>query len=284
MSWLVGVSIVLNSVFISVEVDMSQPKIGTDAQSGDDFNDRIGFFVLECFFLTVFVVEMLLKLKCRGWEYFLDGWNTFDYLLVMLGLMDLILSLMVHFGGTSAPEPENEDGVNYGTRRLAMGAVGDSNDAMLAGSSSGGSISGSARIGVPGGLRGSKTIIDNANTAASSAGSNLANDPNLASGDIVSAGDMDSESIVGLLGQTLYDEMANVDVMMMAQEGMMAPLRFLNAKKNDGGNDTQIFTAFRMLRLLRIVRQIRLLRMFQDLWKVVRGEGELSKICTVPLR
>ncbi len=37
--------------------------------------------------LTIFVVEILLKLYGRGWKFFKDGWNLFDFIVVAIALI-----------------------------------------------------------------------------------------------------------------------------------------------------------------------------------------------------
>ena len=47
--------------------------------------------MLNFFFLIVFVIEAILKLSCMGMGYFKDGWNVFDFTILMVtGISTLI--------------------------------------------------------------------------------------------------------------------------------------------------------------------------------------------------
>merc|ERR1712118_230588 len=80
----VGAVVVLNAVFIGLEVDLGR---------GDAIEDRVPFFILECVCSLVFIVEMLFRMHQLKWDYFLDPWNVLDYALVVLSLLDLSASL-----------------------------------------------------------------------------------------------------------------------------------------------------------------------------------------------
>ena len=52
-------------------------------------------------FSCVFIVEMLIKLFAYDKNYFLSGWNIFDFCVVMASLLDIILTYAP--GVTSTP-------------------------------------------------------------------------------------------------------------------------------------------------------------------------------------
>lgn len=55
-------------------------------------------FVLEnlnLFFIVVFSSEMLLKIFALRFYYFKDGWNVFDFVVVLLSLCGLFLSDLI---------------------------------------------------------------------------------------------------------------------------------------------------------------------------------------------
>lgn len=80
----VGFAIIINAILIGVEVDYGR---------GDKLEDRTVFFLLDAFFSVGFFVEMLTRQNQLGWDYFLDPWNVFDYVLVVLSCVDLAVSI-----------------------------------------------------------------------------------------------------------------------------------------------------------------------------------------------
>lgn len=81
----VASAIVLNAILIGVEVDYVQ---------GDTLEDRFFFFIAEIIFLTIFLFELFSKLHLDGWNYFLDPWNIMDYHLVVMGFVDMVVTLL----------------------------------------------------------------------------------------------------------------------------------------------------------------------------------------------
>lgn len=81
----IGVVIVANAICIGVEVDNSR---------GDNLKDRFIFFILEVIFIGIFTAEMLMRQSLLGWNYFLDAWNVMDYFLVVVGFVDVSVSLI----------------------------------------------------------------------------------------------------------------------------------------------------------------------------------------------
>jgi voltage-gated sodium channel len=80
----VGAGILLNAIVIGIEVDQG---------AGDKLEDRMPFFILDVLFSLFFFVEMIVRQNQLGWDYFLDPWNVFDYILVVLSCVDLALSM-----------------------------------------------------------------------------------------------------------------------------------------------------------------------------------------------
>jgi voltage-gated sodium channel len=82
---MIGVVIVANAICIGTEVDNSR---------GDGLKDRFVFFLLEVVFIGIFAAEMFLRQSLLGWNYFLDAWNVMDYFLVVVGFVDVSVSLI----------------------------------------------------------------------------------------------------------------------------------------------------------------------------------------------
>jgi voltage-gated sodium channel len=80
----VGAAIIVNAIIVGIEVDYGR---------GDLLEDRQVFFMFDAFFSVGFFVEMLVRQNQLGWDYFLDPWNVFDYVLVVLSCVDLAVSL-----------------------------------------------------------------------------------------------------------------------------------------------------------------------------------------------
>jgi len=73
-----------NTVLIGLESDHSR---------GFRLEERLPWFVCEVIFTAFFFVEMLLRINQLNWDYFVDGWNVFDYCLVVFSVADLVISL-----------------------------------------------------------------------------------------------------------------------------------------------------------------------------------------------
>ncbi|GGA65339.1 hypothetical protein GCM10011490_15020 [Pseudoclavibacter endophyticus] len=58
-------------------------------QTSDDIMRAAGGVIhaLDVVFLWIFVMELACKLFARGWAYFTDGWNVFDFLVVAIALV-----------------------------------------------------------------------------------------------------------------------------------------------------------------------------------------------------
>jgi len=81
----IGIVIVANAICIGIEVDNSR---------GEQLSDRFIFFILEVIFIGIFTAEMVARQSLLGWNYFLDAWNVMDYFLVVVGFVDVSVSLI----------------------------------------------------------------------------------------------------------------------------------------------------------------------------------------------
>jgi len=76
--------LVTNTVILGFEVDDLRAAAG---------GDKMGFVLLEIFFATIFIIEWLVRLHQQRFEFFHDGWNVFDYSLVLMGFGELMMTL-----------------------------------------------------------------------------------------------------------------------------------------------------------------------------------------------
>lgn len=79
----VSLVIGLNSIFIGFETDLSR------SQNADDF--KTIFQIVEASFFIFYLFELGLRFFWARLQFFRDGWNIFDSLLVALGLTDFLL-------------------------------------------------------------------------------------------------------------------------------------------------------------------------------------------------
>ncbi|CAE7273050.1 Scn10a, partial [Symbiodinium pilosum] len=77
--------LITNTIILGIEVD--------DQRSTAEVGGKIGFVLLEIFFATVFIMEWLVRLHQQRYEFFHDGWNVFDFSLVLMGFGDLMMTL-----------------------------------------------------------------------------------------------------------------------------------------------------------------------------------------------
>eukprot|EP00927_Polykrikos_kofoidii_P028328 TRINITY_DN24765_c0_g2_i1.p1 TRINITY_DN24765_c0_g2~~TRINITY_DN24765_c0_g2_i1.p1 ORF type:complete len:768 (-),score=131.31 TRINITY_DN24765_c0_g2_i1:152-2455(-) len=80
-SFLFGSVIILNAVFIGIETDLNREDVEHNAP-------KIFWFVAESCFLAIFIIELLLRLCADGLSMFLDLWNVFDLIIVLVGVVD----------------------------------------------------------------------------------------------------------------------------------------------------------------------------------------------------
>mmetsp|Transcript_12225 Transcript_12225/g.22603 ORF Transcript_12225/g.22603 Transcript_12225/m.22603 type:complete len:475 (-) Transcript_12225:44-1468(-) len=80
----ITILILAHAIVIATEVDWG---------GGSKMEDRVGFFLTDLFFSAVFLGEMLIRQAQLGWDYFVDAWNVFDYVLVVFTCAGLVKSL-----------------------------------------------------------------------------------------------------------------------------------------------------------------------------------------------
>eukprot|EP00927_Polykrikos_kofoidii_P055731 TRINITY_DN49947_c0_g1_i1.p1 TRINITY_DN49947_c0_g1~~TRINITY_DN49947_c0_g1_i1.p1 ORF type:complete len:473 (-),score=106.44 TRINITY_DN49947_c0_g1_i1:157-1575(-) len=81
---IVALTILVNSVMLGFEVDYGR---------GTKIEDRLGFFLFDMLFFVFFLGEMLLRQQQLGWDYFVDPWNFFDYILLVLNCADISVAV-----------------------------------------------------------------------------------------------------------------------------------------------------------------------------------------------
>lgn len=87
-------TIILNSAFIFIEEEYRQ-----------DTNDAdLSWLVIDILFTVVFTIEFVLKLAAMKHRYFFSSWNVFDFVLVLLGVMGLLVNVMSQEQGKQGME------------------------------------------------------------------------------------------------------------------------------------------------------------------------------------
>ena len=76
----IGCVILINAVFIGIETDY-----GVDSCV---LSDRMGWYMAEFAFTLIFTTEAALRLYYTGLEYFKDGYNIMDFVLVVIAVVD----------------------------------------------------------------------------------------------------------------------------------------------------------------------------------------------------
>lgn len=75
---LFGSVIVVNSIYMGIEADI---------RSDDTF--QIEWYLVECVFFTIFLIELLMRLVAEKCRFFCIAWNLFDAFLVGISFLDL---------------------------------------------------------------------------------------------------------------------------------------------------------------------------------------------------
>ena len=78
------VLLITNTIILGIEVD-DQRAVAVEM--------NVGFVLTEIFFASVFILEWLVRLDQQRFEFFHDGWNVFDFSLVLMGFGDLMMTL-----------------------------------------------------------------------------------------------------------------------------------------------------------------------------------------------
>jgi len=88
----VAVAILLNSVqVIAEEIWRDESNDGSDV-----------WLTLDAIFTVIFMAEFACKFTWKKCKYFQDGWNRFDFILVVLGVFGLITSVVTRGGGADS--------------------------------------------------------------------------------------------------------------------------------------------------------------------------------------
>jgi hypothetical protein len=89
--------------FVAVAILAAALQIGldTDAEALGIKQPEVGGPLAEfnAFLMGCFIFEMLIKLHCLGWAYFKDWWNSFDYVLVVASLSEVMEQFVPGLGG-----------------------------------------------------------------------------------------------------------------------------------------------------------------------------------------
>lgn len=60
--------------------------------TNDQSSEKDGIFSqINFIFSLIFIVEFILKFSAFGKAYFLSGWNTFDFFVVLASILDITL-------------------------------------------------------------------------------------------------------------------------------------------------------------------------------------------------
>jgi voltage-gated sodium channel len=84
------------NIFIFVVIIIAGISIGI--QTNPALTNNPGFVAIDNIILSIFIIEAIIKIVAlcpTPWRYFLDSWNVFDFTIVMIGIIDL----MVESGG-----------------------------------------------------------------------------------------------------------------------------------------------------------------------------------------
>jgi len=82
--------IILNGVIIGIQAD-------------DTTTDQVVWDVFEAFFVIVFTAECIIKNLAMGSHFWGDGWNIFDFVIVFLSLVDVVLQSVIGSSEGSGP-------------------------------------------------------------------------------------------------------------------------------------------------------------------------------------
>mmetsp|Transcript_54703 Transcript_54703/g.123096 ORF Transcript_54703/g.123096 Transcript_54703/m.123096 type:complete len:502 (-) Transcript_54703:93-1598(-) len=85
------------NMFLGLVIIANAIVIGLETEFG-----RKHFIVLEHIFNSVFVIEMVLRMRAAGCSYFKEMWNCFDFTLVVLGTLDLWIIPLAMGGADSS--------------------------------------------------------------------------------------------------------------------------------------------------------------------------------------
>lgn len=70
--------------------------------------------ILNYIFTVIFIIEALLKLACYRLRYFHSGWNQFDFFVVLVSCVDVLLNLVQSNSGKQNQEKINQKFLKVG--------------------------------------------------------------------------------------------------------------------------------------------------------------------------
>ncbi|CEM25353.1 unnamed protein product [Vitrella brassicaformis CCMP3155] len=86
--------IVFNAVFIGLEIELNQ--------NADNWQTASIFLSIELLFVVLFTIEQILHLQAEGLKYFRDFFNTMDFILVVLSIVENAVATLVAVEKTRA--------------------------------------------------------------------------------------------------------------------------------------------------------------------------------------
>mmetsp|Transcript_18521 Transcript_18521/g.40988 ORF Transcript_18521/g.40988 Transcript_18521/m.40988 type:complete len:591 (+) Transcript_18521:57-1829(+) len=89
-----GLVIVANAGVLGIEVDMGRYH--------ETVQDRGAFFIVEVLFAVVFTLELVMRLRRRKFDFFQDPWNVMDFHLVVIGVFDIVVSVLFDAPGAKS--------------------------------------------------------------------------------------------------------------------------------------------------------------------------------------
>lgn len=82
-SVIIAIAILANTLLVYIEQEVR------DKDSGQ----QVSWLVVECLFQFIFTLECILKRIDQRVKYYYDGWNLFDFLLVIIGIVGLVMDV-----------------------------------------------------------------------------------------------------------------------------------------------------------------------------------------------
>ena len=79
------------------------PRVSSGFETDFVGENEAVYMVFEHLFTTVFAIEMVCKLQVERWEYFRQGWNMMDFVLVWMSIVDV----WIFVGMSGAPLREH---------------------------------------------------------------------------------------------------------------------------------------------------------------------------------
>lgn len=99
--------IMLNVIFIALETDLRASFVSSSPRSAydDDMEETMYSFIAANVFCAVFVLDLLLRIHSERMSFFLSrerGWNTFDIVVVLTAVIEVIVHWYEMFSGTTS--------------------------------------------------------------------------------------------------------------------------------------------------------------------------------------